>query len=114
MGSGDRLSDLPAVGGTFDHPRQTYSGKTPKLSIFNGEEVPEKHKISFEWWLFKVRTLQWTYPKSTIKDAIVRSHKGPTTDLMYYLGSGVSVARMSNKLETIYGIIVSYDVLMQN
>ena len=33
---------------------------------------------------------------------------------MCYLGSDVSVARMISKLETIYGTVASYDVLMQN
>ena len=33
---------------------------------------------------------------------------------MFYLGSDVSVAKMISELETIYGTIVSSDVLMQN
>ena len=32
---------------------------------------------------------------------------------MCYLGSDLSVARMINKLETIYGTVASCDVLMQ-
>ena len=111
MGPGKPKSNSPTK---VDPPKPIYSGKTPTFSIFSGEEVPGKLKISFEQWLFKARNLQWTYFKSTFKEAIVGSLKGPATDLKCYLGYDVSVAKIISKLDTIYGHAASYDVLMQN
>ena len=35
-----------------------FHSKPPKLSLFSVEEVPGKHEISFNKWLFEVRTIQ--------------------------------------------------------
>ena len=111
MGPGEPKPDPPAI---VYPPKPKYSSKTPKLSILSGEKVSGKHRISFEQWIFKVRTLRGTYLKSTIEGAIVRSLKGPTADLMCYYTSDVCVAKMISQLETIYCTIARYDVLIQN
>ena len=45
MGPGEPQSEPPAI---VDSPKPTSSGNTPKLSVFIWEEVPGKHKNSFE------------------------------------------------------------------
>ena len=45
--------------------------KPPKLSILRGEEVPRKHEISFNRWLFEVRNIQQSYAKPLVRKAKV-------------------------------------------
>ena len=45
MGPVAPLSNSPGI---VESPRPMYSNKTPNHSIFNGEEDPGKHEISFE------------------------------------------------------------------
>ena len=53
-----------------------FQSKPPKLSLFSGKEVPGKHKISFNRWLFKMRTFQQSYAEPLVKEAIIRSVRG--------------------------------------
>ena len=53
-----------------------FHSKPPKLSLFSGEEVPRKHGISFNRWLFEVRTIQQSYAEPLIREAIIRSVRG--------------------------------------
>ena len=38
----------------FLNRQMGFHSKPPKLSLFSGEEVPGKHEISFNRWLFEV------------------------------------------------------------
>ena len=38
-----------------------FHSKPPKLSLFSREEVPGKHEVSFNRWLFEVRTIHQRY-----------------------------------------------------
>ena len=53
-----------------------FHSKAPKLSIISGEEVPGKHEISFNRWLFEVRTIQQSYAEPLVREAIIRSVRG--------------------------------------
>ena len=44
-----------------------FHSKPPKLNLFSGEEVPRKHEISFNRWLFEVRTIQQSYAEPLFK-----------------------------------------------
>ena len=53
-----------------------FYSKPLKLSLFSGEEVPGKHEISFNRWLFEVRTIQQSYAEPLVREAIIRSVRG--------------------------------------
>ena len=53
-----------------------FQSKPHKLSLFSGEEVPGKHEISFNRWLFKVRTIQQSYAEPLVREDIIRSVMG--------------------------------------
>ena len=44
----------------------------PKLSLFSMKEVPGKDGISFNRWLFEVRTIQQSYAEPLVREAIIR------------------------------------------
>ena len=50
--------------------------QAPQTKPFSGEEVPRKHEISFNRWLFAVRTIQPSYAEPLVREAIMRSVRG--------------------------------------
>ena len=58
------------VSGVPDKQTGCYS-KPPKLSHFNGEEVPQKYEISFNRWLFEVRNIQQSYAVPFVRETII-------------------------------------------
>ena len=88
--------------------------KPPKLRLFSGEEVPRKHEISFNRWLFEVKTIQQIYAEPLVQEAIIRSVKGQAADLVCFLGPNTAVERIISKLEIAYGTVSGYDVLIQH
>ena len=69
------------------------------------EEAPSKHEITFEHWLFKVKTIQQLYCESTFKEVIIYSLKGAAATLVSYFGPDASVNRILGKLEAVYGTV---------
>ena len=80
-----------------------FHSKPPKLSLFSGEEVPRKHEISFNRWLFEVRTIQQSYAEPLAREAIIISGRGQAADLNCFLGTNTDVEKIISKLETTYG-----------
>ena len=60
----------------FLNKQSGFHSKPPKLSLFSGEEVPGKHEISFNRWLFKVRRIQQSYAEPLVWEAIITSGRG--------------------------------------
>ena len=111
----DRYHPVPVsqdVSGYLDKHMGFYS-KPPKLSLFNGEEVPRKHKISFNRWLFEVRTIQQSYAEPLVREAIITSVRGWAADLVYFLGTNMDDEKIVSKLEMAYVTVSGCDVLMQ-
>ena len=50
----------------FVDKRMGSHSKPPKLSLFSGEEVPGKHEVSLNRWLFEVRTIQQSYTEPLV------------------------------------------------
>ena len=74
----DRYHHVPVtqdVSGYLDK-HMGFHSKPPKLSLFSGEEVPGKHEIRFNRWLFEVRTIQQSYAEPLVREAIIRSVMG--------------------------------------
>ena len=91
-----------------------FHSKLPKLNLFSGEEVPGKHEISFNRWLFEVRTIQQSYAETLVWEAIIRSVRGWAADLVSFLGTNADVEKIISKFETVYGTVLGYDVLMHH
>ena len=43
----------------------------PKISTFCGEEASCKNEVSFEQWLFEVRSVQGLYSEPNLKEAFI-------------------------------------------
>ena len=52
-----------------------FHSEPPKCSLFSREEVPGEHEMSFNRWLFGVRTIQQSYAEPLIREAIIRSFR---------------------------------------
>ena len=53
------------------------------------------------------------YPESVIQESIVRSLKGAVTDMARYMGPTASASDILQKLMVIFGMVASFNVLMQ-
>ena len=82
-----------------------------KYGIFSGEPPQGKNEVQYDQSIFEVGDSQKTYGKALVREAIIHSHKGKATHTICYLGHNASVSDMLNKLNTIYAVVVSYDVL---
>ena len=88
-------------------------GKTPEFSIFSGD-LTQKGEVSFQKWMFEVKCVIQSHTEATLREGIVYSLWEATADLLQYLGLHAPVSHIINKLELLYGIVASFDVLMQN
>ena len=89
-------------------------GKVPKLSILDGGENPAKHESMYQQWIFDMRSLQRIYPKAQMKEVIPHSVKVVAAGIVRSLESDAQVECVLEKPETVYGIVMRLDVLLQN
>ena len=54
------------------------------------------------------------YPESVVRESIMRSLKGEAADMACYMAPTASVSEILEKLFVIFGMVTSFDVLMQN
>ena len=90
-----------------------FHSKPLNLAFFSVEEVPGKHEISFNRWIFEVRTIQQSYAEPLVREAIIRSVRGQAADLVCFLVTNMDVEKIISKLERAYGTVLGYDALMQ-
>ena len=76
--------------------------------------MPGKMEVSFKQWNQEVQCRKDHYPKSVVWRSIVRSLKGAVVDMTWYMGPTASVSDILRKLMVIFGMVASFDVLMQN
>ena len=86
----------------------------PQINTFSGEAMPGKADVSFKQWYHEVQCVKDHYPKSVVWEGIVRSLKGAVADMARYMGPTTSVSNILQKLTVIFGMVISFDVLMQN
>ena len=60
-----------------------------------------------------MRTIQQSYAEPLAREAIIRSVRVWAADLVCFLGTNTHVEKIISKLETAYGTVSEYDVLMQ-
>ena len=58
-------------------------------------------------------TFQQSYAEPLVREAIIQSVKGWAADLVCFLGPNTAVEKIISEIETAYGTVLGYDVLMQ-
>ena len=87
---------------------------TPKISTFSGNVALGKTEVSYEQWSHEVQCIKDHYPESVVRESIMRSLKGAAADMAHYMGPTASVSEILEKLSVIFGMVTSFDILMQN
>ena len=54
------------------------------------------------------------YPEAVVRESIIRSLKGEVADMARYVGPTPSVNQILQKLSVIFGMVASFNILMQN
>ena len=81
--------------------------------MFHAEEAPGKNEVSFEQWLSEVRSVQGLYAEPVFWKAVLKSLKASEANFVRYMRPKVELEGIISKLETMYGIVASFNVLMQ-
>ena len=63
--------------------------------------------------MYEVKCSRGNYGEVTLWEWITRFLKGKVSDTIQYLGEDASVSIILEKLETVYGAVASYDILMK-
>ena len=71
-------------------------------------------EVSFEQWYHEVQCVRDHYPKAVVQESIIQLLKGAAVDMARYMGPTTSVAYILQKLSIIFGMVASFDILMQN
>ena len=87
---------------------------TLRINTFRSKSMPGKTEVSFEQWYHKVQCVKDHYSESVVWESIVRSLKGAVADMARYMGPTASVSDILQKLMDIFGMVASFNVLMQN
>ena len=87
---------------------------TPKISTFSGDVAPGKTEVSYEQWSHEVQCIKDHYPELVVRESIIRSLKGAAADMAHYMGPTAGVSKILEKLLVIFGMVASFDILMQN
>ena len=87
---------------------------TPKISTFSGDVAPGKTEVSYKQWNHEVQCIKDHYPELVVRESIMQSLRGAVVDIACYMGPTASVSEILEKLSIIFGMVASFDVLMQN
>ena len=88
--------------------------ETPQINSFSGDATLGKTKVSFEQWYHEVQCIKGHYPEAVVQESIIRSLKGAVADIARYVGPIVSIDHIRQKHSVIFGMVASFDVLIQN
>ena len=84
---------------------------TPRINTSSGKTTLGKTEVSFKQWYHEV---QDHYPESVVWESIIWSLKGAVADMAWYMGPTASVEEILQKLMVIFGMVASFDVLIEN
>ena len=87
---------------------------TQRINTLRWDATPGKTEVSFEQWYLKVTCVKDHYPESVVWNNIIRSLKGAAAHMAQYMGPTASMAHILRKLLVIFGMVASFNVLMQN
>ena len=87
---------------------------TPKISTSSGDVAPGKTEVSYKQWSHEVQCIKDHYLESVVRESIIRSLKGAAADMAHYMGPTAGVSEILEKLLVIFGMVVSFNMLVQN
>ena len=86
---------------------------TSWLAIFSNVDSPlPKGEATYNQWAFEVRSLQSCSLEEVLWDGIIWSLKGNARDIVQVLGPATSVDVILEKLDSLYGSVSTFDVMM--
>ena len=85
----------------------------PRINTFNGDATPGKTEVSFKQWHHKVQCVKDHYLEAVVWESTIWLLKGPVADMARYMVPTASVAHILQNLSIIFGMVASFDVLMQ-
>ena len=74
----------------------------------------QKEEVLFNQWVFEVSSALTQHPKPALWKSIIHSLHGAAADLVHYVDPNAPVSQMVNKLELMYGMVASFDILLYN
>ena len=87
---------------------------TLRMNTFSGDATPGKTKVYFEQWYHDVHCIKDHYLEAVACKSIIWLLKGPAVDMASCMGPTASIAHILQKLSIIFGMVVSFNVVMQN
>ena len=87
---------------------------TPRINTFSCDTTPGKTEVSFEQLYHEVQCIKDHYPEAVVWESIIWSLKGAVADMSRYMGPTPSIVPILQKLSVIFGMVASFDILMQN
>ena len=101
----------PHTPASFFNDNVVIQQKLPHIPAFSGTEKD----CSFGRWKFEVECVaaEEKYTDSTKREAVRKSLRSPAADVLPRLGVNPSVTQIINKLESIHGIVLSGQALME-
>ena len=98
--------------GSFDTPYQHVVHEEPRISVFSG--TPGRDS-SFGRWRYEVRCLMMDkeHPEHAVLTAARRSLRSPAADVLIRLGTSASLDCIVEKLQSLYGSVLSGDALLE-
>ena len=87
---------------------------TPRINTFSGDATPGKTEMSFKQWYLEAQCIKDHYPEALVWESIIWSLKKAVVDMARYMGPTTSIAHILHKLTVIFGMVASFDILMQN
>ena len=87
---------------------------TPRMNTFSGDATPGKTKVSFDQCYHEVQCIKDHYPEAVVQGSILRSLKWEAVDMARNVGPTNSIDHILWKLSVIFGMVASFNILMQN
>ena len=87
---------------------------TPHLAIFSGVDPPlPKGEATYNQWTFEVHSIESCYQEGVLWEGIIWSLKGHAANMVQFLGPTPSVDAILDKLDSLYGLVYTFDIMMQ-
>ena len=87
---------------------------TPCLAIFRWYGFPSfQGEATYNQWAFKVCSFKPWYQEEVLQQGIIQSLKSDTANMVWFLGPAPSIKAIPDKLDSLYGSVSTFDVMMQ-
>ena len=86
----------------------------PKLNTYLGTETPGKGEVTFEAWIYEVKSLCVSQEDSVVKEAMIRSLKEPTAMVLRGLPTNATVEQILRHMEQRCNPTVDVHVMLKD